>query len=115
MPFKKLLAAASVAASFIGSPSLAATVDLGFAFDDSGSVSPTDFALERDGLAAALAQIPFGGDTTYRISVVQFDDVVRTVVPVTTIDSQTTLNSVIGSVQATTQSGGFTAIGDAIA
>lgn len=114
MKFSGTLGAAAAVALLAGGMASADVVDLGFAIDESGSVSSDDFALARDGLAAALNQIPTSGAVSYRISVVKFDDSVETVVPVTTIDSPGTLASVISTIQSATQQGGLTAIGSAI-
>lgn len=116
MKLKKLVAATAVSLLAFAPASFAATVDLGFAIDESGSVFSGDFVLARDGLAAALGSIPTDDpDVTYRISVVKFDGTVETVVPVTVLDSPAALNTVVGQIQGATQQGGSTAIGDAIA
>jgi len=123
MDLKKLMcaAAASVLLVSANTSAVAATIDLGFAIDDSGSVSPSDFNLATQGLANALNQIPIPDPTdpdaiTYRISVVAFSSTfnTRTEVDVTEIDSLATLNSVISQVQGISRVGGSTAIGTAI-
>lgn len=115
-----MMVVAATAMSFaISGPVKAATiVDLGFAIDESGSIAPSDFTLMKNGLAAALALIPVPSDPTteptYRVSIVQFASSASTLVGVTTIDSVAARNAVIAAVNANTQSGGFTAIGNAI-
>ncbi|MGB3554022.1 MAG: hypothetical protein WBA25_05210, partial [Jannaschia sp.] len=56
--------------SLAGAMASAATVDLGFGVDESGSINQSEFALIRDGLASALKLVPTSGDVEYRISVV---------------------------------------------
>ena len=91
----------------------AATIDLGFALDESGSVSGSDFTLAINGLADALGQVPTSGDNTYRISVVAFDGLARTIVPVTEV-TDTSLPDIQDSIRDVNQNGGATAIGSAI-
>src|SRR4051812_5800515 len=75
-----LAVAVSIAISGV-SAARAATNDLGFALDASGSISSSSWTLETNGLAQALANnIPFAGGTgahadngnVYVISVVEF-------------------------------------------
>ena len=77
--FKKLLAAGVVSLGLVG-PSSAATIDLGFAIDESGSVTGTpttgELGLLRGGLAAAMDLIPStgapGNPNVYTVTVVRF-------------------------------------------
>lgn len=78
-------AAAVALTTFAGSLASAATIDLGFALDESGSVSGSDFNLSKQGLANALAKIPTAGTNQYRISVVAFNSTARTIIAPTIV------------------------------
>ena len=79
---------------------------LGIAIDGSGSVVPSDFTLQIDGLAAALEALPV--DSTVEITVVQFANGAQVEVSPTLIDSDATLASVVSTVQDINQLTGFT-------
>lgn len=73
--FKRVLAAAFVASTFVGSIAQAAAIDLAFIMDASGSIASSDFDSAMDSLASALeTNIPVGGADTYRIGVVTFSN-----------------------------------------
>lgn len=82
MNLKKYMNAAitAVAVAFGATAANAATIDLGFSLDGSGSVGNTNFAITRDALADALAQIPTSGPNQYRVAVTQFGSNVGTIV-----------------------------------
>lgn len=90
---KRFLTAAGLALGLMVSGAQAVTIDLGFAIDESGSVSGNaqagELGLLRGGLAAALNQIPSVGASdnpnTYRISVVSFAGSARVLIPPTVI------------------------------
>lgn len=65
-------AVAAAAMSMTAMTSQAATIQLGFVLDGSGSISGSDWNIIRSGLASAINLIPFGGVNTYEVSVVQF-------------------------------------------
>lgn len=113
--FRKFFAATVAATSiFLGSSAVhAATIDLGFALDESGSVSRSDFTLAQNGLANALAQIPTTGENTYRISVVAFNSVARTIVPVTEVTAAS-LTTIQETIRTTVRRSGGTAIDRAV-
>lgn len=50
----------------------AATIQLGFVLDGSGSITANEWNIIRNGLASAINMIPVGGPDTYEVSVVQF-------------------------------------------
>ena len=85
----------------------AALIDLGFALDESGSIIDTDWTLQKQGLAAALAQIPTTGTDQYRITVVKFDTTAETVVAPTILTAanlgaiQTLINAAVQGQQLT--------------
>jgi hypothetical protein len=62
----------AVAAAAMSMTSHAATIQLGFVLDGSGSISAAEWNIIRNGLASAINLIPFGGQDTYEVSVVQF-------------------------------------------
>lgn len=74
----KIFAAGALALG-LSTPAKAAVIDLGFAIDESGSVSSSNYNLMKQGLAAALNQIPVSGPDTYRIGVVKFDNTAEVV------------------------------------
>ncbi len=113
--FRRFFAAAVAATSVLwGSSALhAATIDLGFALDESGSVSRPDFTLAQNGLANALAQIPTTGENTYRISVVAFNSSARTIVPVTEVTAAN-LAMIQNTIRTATKFSGGTAIDRAV-
>ena len=82
MNLKKYMNAAitAVAVAFGATAANAATIDLGFSLVGSGSVGNTNFAITRDALADALAQIPTSGPNQYRVAVTQFGSNVGTIV-----------------------------------
>lgn len=92
----------------IGSAS-AANIDLGFALDESGSISGTNFSLARTGLSNALGNIPVGGANTYRVSVVAFSGSARTVIT-QTINTAADRALVQAAVAGVVQQGGGTCI-----
>lgn len=112
MKFRKLIAGALVVlGTTMGSGAWAATVvNLGFAIDHSGSISSSEFTLQQQGLANALALIPTDATVQYRISVVTFGADVKTLVPPTIVTSaadvtaiQTAITSHVRSNTGSTQ------------
>ena len=113
------VSAAILASVAIGaSGSRAATIDLGFALDGSGSINAVAFALERQGLADALAaNIPYAGGigahadngNLYRISVVEFGTTAG-VQFTATITNAAALATLVGQVNGLVQSQGNTCI-----
>ena len=93
MSLKSFLAAASVAVLATVGSAQAAVIDLGFAIDESGSVSGSattgELGLIREGLARALDRIPSTGATgnpnTYTVTVVAFASGSSVLVPKTEI------------------------------
>lgn len=110
------ISAAAIAATslFFGANALsAATIDLGFALDESGSINNADFRRAKNGLADALGLIPTSGDDLYRISVVSFASDARTIVDVMDV-TPTSLPLIQQSVRDIRQADSATAIGEAI-
>ncbi len=86
MSFRKTLAGAVVALGMaMGSNAFAATiVNLGFAIDHSGSLLDSQYNLQKNGLANALALIPTdSADVQYNVSIITFGSDVKTLVPPT--------------------------------
>lgn len=98
--FKKL-ALGAAALVLLASPSQAA-IQLGFAIDGSGSISPADFTLQLQGLSNGISSVPT--NSSFEITVVQFAGG-GTVVEVgpTLIDSPATRTAVANQIQAITQ------------
>lgn len=90
-----------------------ALIDLGFGLDESGSVGGSNYEIEKQGLANALAQIPTSGPDQYRISVVAFStDVDDLVLP--TILTAGNLATIQAAIIADTFDGSTTNIQGAI-
>lgn len=116
-----IVAAAIAATSFSGPVAHAATIDLAFIMDKSGSVG-SQFAPAMNALADALAaNIPVSGPDTYRIGVLTFSDNASVKVAPTVIDSQAALDGVVAAIKAgngsgsglTNYSAAFAAVGTA--
>lgn len=94
-------------AALAGTSSFAApTTQLGFLWDESGSISGSQFTLMRSGYAAALSALPTDGSV--EITVFSFASGSSLIVAPTVIDSVATRNSVVALINANTQSGGST-------
>jgi von Willebrand factor type A domain-containing protein len=87
----------------------ALTIDLGFALDESGSISGGNWNLAKTGLANALSVIPTSGPNVYRISVVKFDNTAETVIT-RTITSAADITAVQSAITGANQQGGTTCI-----
>jgi hypothetical protein len=114
MKLKLIIGAAAVAlTSVTGSVASAASIDLGFALDESGSVSTSDFNLSKQGLANALGKIPTSGANQYRISVVAFNSTARTIISPTVVTAGN-LASLQSTVSNVTKFSGGTDIAESI-
>lgn len=123
MKIKTLIAAGAVAVMSVASSAHAAVIDLGFAIDESGSVSglpsqtTTELGLIREGLARALDLIPSVGATgnpnTYTVTVVQFASSAQTLVSKTVIDD-TTRAAIQNTLRTAPRIGGGTNIPGAV-
>lgn len=114
MKLSRIMGATLVAfTTFAGSVASAATIDLGFALDESGSVGSTNFGLSRTGLANALAKIPTSGTNQYRISVITFDSGTNTIIPPTVVTAGNLAN-LQAQVNAISYNGGGTDIAEAV-
>ena len=91
-------------------------VDIVFALDGSGSISSSDWALQRDGFSAALRdQAAFPLDGSVRIGVVQWArSTTRVEVPLTAIVDQGSVDALADDIQGLTQIGGNTNPGDGL-
>jgi uncharacterized protein YegL len=98
----------------MAAPAQAATLELGLAIDESGSISSSNFTLQKQGYIAALSDptvLPLDGSVA--IGVVKFSS---TVVNVFTMQQITSANigSLVAALNGMTQRGGGTNIGAAI-
>lgn len=118
MGLRKTLAGAVVALGMtMGSSAFAATVvNLGFAIDHSGSLSLSQYQLQQNGLANALALVAAASDADvqYNVSVISFGGDVQTLVAPTLLDNSNlaTVQNAITSFNRTNT--GSTRTGDAI-
>ena len=97
------------------SGSATAATELCLSIDGSGSISTGDFDLQLEGYATNIenpAVLPQDGSII--LSVVQFSTGTQVEVSPTTIDSQSTADSVASTVRNISQLNGSTAIGDSI-
>lgn len=96
------------------------TSDVVFLVDGSGSISSTDWQIQKDGLAAAIqdtAAFPRNGSIA--VGVVQWSFVsssqrTRVEVPLTVLDNQPDVDSVVAQIQAMSQLGSSTNPGDGV-
>jgi hypothetical protein len=110
---KKILATAAVVTAVSAAPSANANV-IALVIDGSGSISATDFDLQKDAYIAALDSLllPNGQNS---IGVWQFASTVQQEFAVTTINSAAAKQALLDAIDAMVQIGTNTAIGDAIA
>ncbi len=86
--------------------------DIVFAVDGSGSIDNAEWALQKDGITAALQdRAAFPLDGTIAVGLVQWSTNAVVQVPLTVLDSEATLNSVIAQVQAVPRMGDLTGPG----
>jgi hypothetical protein len=115
--FAAASAAAVVATLSFAAPVWAATIDLGFSLDESGSVGQTNFETTRDALADALFNAfsvnPNPGGDTYRIAVTKFDNDVDVVVGVTEVTASN-IGNIRDTIKTAGYEGGSTATAEAI-
>jgi hypothetical protein len=88
------------------------TTQLGFLWDESGSISVGSFTLMKSGYAAALGALPVDGSV--EITVYSFADGTGQIVAPTVIDSVATRNAVVALINGNTQSFGGTNTGAGI-
>ncbi|GAB4136466.1 MAG: hypothetical protein Tsb0016_00870 [Sphingomonadales bacterium] len=110
---KGVLAAAAIAVGFAG-PASAIPIELGLGIDDSGSVSPANFDLQKNAYLSVLQDtsvIPQDG--TIAIGIVKFSGSATEIFPTTVIDA-TTIGDLVTALTNMTRSGGSTCIGCAV-
>ncbi len=93
--------------------SLAASIDLGFAIDASGSVGSGNFNLTRNALADALSNIPTVGANEYRIAVTRFSFGASIIIAPTVVTADN-IASLQDTLRATNYIGGGTNTSGAI-
>ena len=88
--YRGLFAAAALAVSLtVATPARAATIQLGFLLDSSGSIGAVNWGIITNGLASAInTHIPVGGLDTYEVSVVTFSSGTQTIVDHMLIDGR---------------------------
>ncbi|GFD83854.1 hypothetical protein KUL118_67160 [Tenacibaculum sp. KUL118] len=102
--------------SLIVSPLVFAKTDLVFIVDGSGSISATDWNIQRQGIVSALQDplvVPRDGEIT--VTVVQFASTARIEFPYRVIDSEADAQAAINAVQSMSQYSGSTGPGYGIA
>ena len=97
---KKLAAAFAVVAVGAVSTSAYALTQLGFALDESGSIGPSAYNIEKAGLAAALGSLPTDG--SIEITVVSYSNNVQTLVMPTVLTAAS-----LPGIQASINGDGF--------
>ena len=99
-----LFAAATLAVSLTAAaPASAATIQLGFILDSSGSITASGWSTIVTGLSnAILNDIPLPGADTYEVSVVSFSSTTQTVLNHVLINSAAARSSAAASVLAAT-------------
>jgi len=97
---------------FAGATSAQANI-IALVIDGSGSISEDDFQAQKDGYAAAIANLvdPNGQNT---IGVWQFSTGVQLEFALTTMNTQDDIDDLIAAINGMTQLDDFTAVGDAI-
>jgi hypothetical protein len=115
---KKTLAAKAVALTFLGLAGLApekadaAVIGLSLLIDQSGSITPTNYALQKSGYINALsALLPTDGSVALEVK--QFGSTVQSVFALQTITAATKV-TLLANLNAMFQTGGLTATGPAI-
>lgn len=102
----------AVAAATIGSVPLsasAATIQLGFILDSSGSIGSTNWTTIVNGLSSAVGTlIPVGGSDVYEISVVRFASTASAVISAFTVDSLAARATLAANIAAIAYTGGGT-------
>lgn len=111
MAFRKsrLIAATAMGLALSVTAANAATVDLGFILDESGSVGKTNYESSVIALRNALNQIPLASATvTYRVGVVSFGASADTIAAPVIFDTQTNKNTVLAALldESSTTDGG---------
>lgn len=113
MSRSKLLGALIALPMMVAGASGAQANIIGLVIDGSGSISATNFDLQKDGYVSALTALLSTGGTN-SIGVWQFSTGVSPVFAVTKIDSAAAKASLIAAISGMTQLGGVTAIGDGV-
>ena len=101
-------------ASILPPPTPATDYDVFFLVDGSGSISASNFQLQKEGLAYALNDPSITSqDGSVSVCVIQFSDYAYVEVPLTTITSQSVADSISARIMAMSQLGGSTNMADA--
>lgn len=100
------LAAAFAVTSAALSANAAVTTQLGFLWDESGSISSSNFNLMKQGYAAALAALPTDG--SIEVTIYGFSTGTEVIVAPTVINSVAARTAVVNAINANTQSNGLT-------
>jgi hypothetical protein len=109
---KKLIGLLAVAGALVSGPAAKANV-IALLIDGSGSISTSDFTLQKQGYINALnALVTPNGQNSF--GVWQFSDTVQQVSAITTINTAGDLTALTTAINNMVQIGSTTAIGDAI-
>lgn len=117
MKFKKILAGAALALGMIGfgTSAQAAPIGLALVIDESGSISNSDWLLQKDAYASVLSSSLIGTDGSLVVGVWKFAAGVYEVFAPTLIDSASAKNDLIAAINGMVrQQTGATRIGDAV-
>lgn len=110
--FKKLAAAAALAVGVVGAH--ADPLGLAIVLDESGSISGTNWTLQKTGYANVLGGSLIKTDGSLVIGVWKFDDTVEQVFAPTLIDDAGDKAALVAAINAMVQGNGATAIGNGI-
>lgn len=111
MSIRKFAFGAVAAAAMAAAPlaASAATIQLGFILDESGSIGSGNYTIIKNGLKAAIAnEIPIGGANTYEISIVSFSTAATTIVNRLLVDDAGDVTAIGNALDADTFSDGLT-------
>lgn len=88
-------------------------IGLGLVIDGSGSISPSNFNLQRNGYIAALTNV-LPTDGSVAVGVYQFSSTAQTEFAFQVINNATDLANLVAAINGMSQLGSLTAIGDGI-
>lgn len=107
-------AVAACVVSMAPMASHAATIQLGFLLDESGSIGAANWTTIVSGLSSAInTYIPVGGPDVYEISVVTFDSAANAAIQNVVVNSVAARTALAASIAALSFNGGGTSFGPA--
>jgi hypothetical protein len=116
MKLKKLAATAALAATMLGFGASANALPIGLALvlDESGSISASNWTLQKNAYATVLNSALINPNSSLVIGVWKFDGSVEQVFAPTLIASAADKTSLVSAINGMLQTGGVTAIGAAV-